>query len=117
MPISIVKELESAKAKVTELTELLEKELGQKLAGLPAEYGFADMKSFIKALKNAAGAGSRKRRAKKAGRSRITPEIKDQVKALVKAGKTGAEIAKELGISSASVQNIKKALGLVKARK
>jgi DNA-binding CsgD family transcriptional regulator len=35
---------------------------------------------------------------------------------MVDAGKTGAEIAKELKISLPSVQNIKKALGLVKAR-
>ena len=31
-------------------------------------------------------------------------------------GKTGGEIAKSLGISLPSVQNIKKALGLVKKR-
>lgn len=121
MALNIVKELESAKAKVAALTESLEKELHQKLAGLPAEYGFDDLKSFIKALKNAAGRGSRKEKASKPGkkgkRARITPEIKDQVKALVKAEKTGAEIAKELGISLPSVQNIKKELGLVKARK
>jgi len=39
------------------------------------------------------------------------------VKKLAKAGKTGSAIAEELGISLPSVQNIKKALGLVKARK
>jgi DNA-binding CsgD family transcriptional regulator len=38
------------------------------------------------------------------------------VKKLVGAGKTGSEIAKSLGISLPSVQNIKKALGLVKSR-
>jgi hypothetical protein len=55
-----------------------------------------------------------KRRGK---RARITPELKAQVKASVEAGKTGAVIAKELGISLPSVQNIKKEFGLVKARK
>jgi DNA-binding CsgD family transcriptional regulator len=35
---------------------------------------------------------------------------------LVKAGKTNEEVAKTVGISAPSVQNIKKALGLVKAR-
>ena len=51
------------------------------------------------------------------------PELRDEsalskteVKKLVEAKKTGAEIAKALGISLPSVQNIKKALGLVKAR-
>jgi hypothetical protein len=45
----------------------------------------------------------------------ITDETRAKVKALVEAGKTGAEIAAEVGISLPSVQNIKKALGLVKA--
>jgi hypothetical protein len=35
---------------------------------------------------------------------------------MVDAGRTGAEIAKALSISLPSVQNIKKALGLVKER-
>ena len=38
------------------------------------------------------------------------------VKKMVDAGKTGAEISQALKISLPSVQNIKKALGLVKAR-
>jgi DNA-binding CsgD family transcriptional regulator len=36
------------------------------------------------------------------------------VKKLVKAGKSGSQIAKAVGISLPSVQNVKKALGLVK---
>jgi transposase len=39
------------------------------------------------------------------------------VKKLVQDGKTGSEVAKLVGISLPSVQNIKKALGLVKERK
>jgi hypothetical protein len=54
---------------------------------------------------------------KRGKRARITPELKAQVKILVEAGKTGTVIAKELGISLPSVQNIKKEFGLVKARK
>jgi hypothetical protein len=53
---------------------------------------------------------------KRGKRARITPELKAQVKTLVEAGKTGAVIAKELGISLPSVQNIKKEFGLVKKR-
>jgi hypothetical protein len=126
MVIEVVKELEAAKAKVAELEQSLEKELTQKLSRLPYEFGFDDLASFIKALKGAAGARRGPGRAKgakvaKAGkrgkRARITPEIKAQVKALVNDEKTGAEIAKQLGISLPSVQNIKKELGLVKARK
>ena len=134
MVIEVVKELEAAKAKVLELEQSLEKELTQKLSRLPYEYGFDDLSSFIAALKAAAGARTGRRGAaaapaKKAGkpgrkaagkrgkRARITPEVKARVKELVNQDKTGAQIAKELGISLPSVQNIKKELGLVKARK
>jgi len=47
----------------------------------------------------------------------INDATRATVKKLVEAGKTGAQIAKEVRISLPSVQNIKKALGLVKARK
>jgi AraC-like DNA-binding protein len=129
----VIKELQAAKAKVAALEQSLAEERNQTLAGLPAEYGFDDLGSFIKALKDAAGAKpAGKRRGRKPGkpakaaaaaggrkrskRARITPEVKDKVKAAVGAGKTGAEIAKELGISVPSVQNIKKEFGLVKSR-
>lgn len=128
MVIEVVKELEAAKAKVAELEQSLEKELTQKLSRLPYEFGFDNLASFIKALKSAAGArkgpGRGKNKAPKAvkagkrgKRASITPEVKARVKALVNEEKTGAQIAKELGISLPSVQNIKKELGLVKARK
>ena len=48
--------------------------------------------------------------------AKITDQTRSEVKKLVEGGKTGAEIAKALKISLPSVQNIKKALGLVKAR-
>lgn len=132
MVTEVVKELEAAKAKVAELEQALQKERKQQLAGLPAEYGFDSLEDFIKALKSAgsgrgsAGAGRRGRAPKAAApsaaprkkgkRARITPELKDKVKAAVVAGKTGAQIADEFGISVPSVQNIKKEFGLVKTR-
>jgi DNA-binding CsgD family transcriptional regulator len=58
-----------------------------------------------------AAPGSRRKRAT------ITDATRAEVKTMVEAGKTGAEIAAALGISPPSVQNIKKALGLVKAGK
>jgi DNA-binding CsgD family transcriptional regulator len=42
--------------------------------------------------------------------------MREQVKKLVAEGKTGSAIAKEVGISLPSVQNIKKAAGLVNKR-
>lgn len=53
---------------------------------------------------------------KAAVRVQITDGIRSEVRRLVEAGKTGAQIAKLCGISLPSVQNIKKALGFVKAR-
>ncbi len=47
----------------------------------------------------------------------ITDDTRAEVKKLVEAEKTGAEIAKALKISLPSVQNIKKALGLVRKQK
>ncbi len=48
-------------------------------------------------------------------RATITDETYAHVKKMVYEGRTGAEIAKKLGISLPSVQNCKKRLGLVKA--
>jgi hypothetical protein len=120
-----IKELEVTKAKMAALEKSIAKGLRRELAALPKEYGFASQNEFVKALKAASGAspGRKGRRAAKAAgkakrrrRAVITDETRASVKKLVEAGKTGAQIAKALGISLPSVQNIKKALGLVKAR-
>ncbi len=127
-----INELNEARAKIAALEQAIEVELKNELAALPAQYGFASVADFVAAVTTAAG----KRRGRKPGkveaaptaaaakpaapakkkrrkRAKITAETKDQVKTLVAAGRTGAEIAKEVGISVPSVQNIKKALGLV----
>jgi hypothetical protein len=131
-----LKELEAARAKLASLEQTLAGELNKELAGLPAKYGFQSTADFVKAVTSAAGGGAgggrRGRRGRKPGaaastgaasgskkrRSRavITDETRTQVKKMVSDGKTGAEIAKAVGISLPSVQNIKKALGLVKKR-
>lgn len=133
MVTEIVEELEAARAKVAELENALAKERKQKLAGLHKEYGFESLDAFVKALKGAGnGGGSGRGRKpgkaaaaaapaarggkKRSKRARITPELKEQVKSAVQDGKTGAQIAKEFGISVPSVQNIKKEFGLVKKR-
>ena len=123
MVTDVIRELKAAKAKVAELETTLAKERRQTLAGLPSEYGFDSLEDFIKAVRDASGSVRRGRGAKKAvkaekrgKRARITPDLKEQVKAAVQDGKTGAAIAKEFGISVPSVQNIKKEFGLVKSR-
>ena len=112
-----MQELEAAKAKISSLENAIAAELNKELSALPAKFGFSDVGSFIKAVKAAAGkkgktAGGKKRRT----RAVITDATRAQVKKLVEAGKTGGEIATAVGISLPSVQNIKKALGLVKKR-
>ena len=128
-----IKELEAARAKVDELEQKIAAERTSELAALPASFGFESVAAFVKAVRAAAGgkpvkrrkarkarkaAGKPKKQPKKKTRTRakITDETRAEVKKLVEAKKTGAEIAKALGISLPSVQNIKKALGLVKAR-
>lgn len=121
MVIDQLKKLDAVRAK-------LQAKLDRELAALPSKYGFSSAEAFIQAVAAASASGGTRGRgrprsagkAKPAGqrrkRAKITDEMRAQVKALVEAGKTGAAIGKELGISLPSVQNIKKALGLVKAR-
>ncbi len=138
-----LKELEATRAKLASLELSIASELNKELASLPAKYGFASAEDFVTAVRAASGGrasapaatkGAGRRRGRPAGstakkaaaaapsggkrrkRAVITDETRTQVKKMVEGGKTGAEIAKNLGISLPSVQNIKKALGLVKER-
>jgi hypothetical protein len=123
-----IKELDAARARVTELEKAVAAQMTAELASLPAKYGFADLNGLIAALKAAAGVGRKVRKAKatpaagaapgpRRKRATITDATRAEVKSMVEAGKTGSEIVAALGISLPSVQNIKKALGLVKPGK
>lgn len=124
-----LKELEATRAKLAALEQAVQAELKSELAALPTKYGFDSLEAFISAVRSAAGKrrgrkpGATKAPASQAGRggrrkrARITDETRQEVKKLVEAGKTGADIAATLGISLPSVQNIKKALGLVRKKK
>ena len=113
--------LNSTKARVAKLEQSIAAELSRELASLPRKYGFASPQAFIKAVRAVAGktivAAGRKVASKRRKRAVITADTKARVKSLVEAGKTGGEIAKSVGISLPSVQNIKKELGLVKRRR
>jgi hypothetical protein len=120
-----IKELEVTKAKIAALEKSIAKGLHKELAVLHKTYGYATLNEFVKALKSASGPARKARRAKPAKsaskakrrkRAVITDETRAGVKKLVESGKTGSQIAKALGISLPSVQNIKKALGMVKPR-
>ena len=119
-----IKELAAAREKLAELERAVATELPQELSRLPEQYGFPDVNSFLKAVESAARGGRKKagrpNRAASAPKTRkravITDATRVQVKKLVKAGKSGSQIAKMVGISLPSVHNIKKALGLVQKR-
>lgn len=123
MKTSTFQQLAAARAKVAALEQQVAKQLSHELAKLPASYGFNNVEDFVSAVR--AAAGKRGPRAQSAAtgttsrkpRAKITDKTRAAVKKLVAAGKSGAEIAKQLDISLPSVQNIKKSLGLVKARK
>jgi copper homeostasis protein CutC len=119
----LIKSLNDTKAQVEALEAKVEKGLKEALTTIHAEHGFDSVDSFIKAVKKASleaetkGRKAANRAFPRAKRAKITAAVRATVKNLVKAGKSGAEIAKAAGISSASVQNVKKALGLVKTAK
>lgn len=115
-----LKKIEAARAKLASLEAAADADLKKELAALPAQYGFTIVKAFVKAVKAAAGSLAKGPEKKKASgrrtRTKITNATRAEVKKLTEAGRTGAQIAKAVGISLASVHNIKKALGLVKKR-
>jgi transposase len=59
-----------------------------------------------------------KKVARKSGgrrkRTTITPELRNDIIAEIKGGATGAAVAKKFGVSVPTVQNIKKAAGLIR---
>jgi len=120
MVINKIRLLETTKAKVAKLEQSIKAQLSRELAALPRKYGFASYDDFLRAVRAAAGkslvSAGRKVAGKRRRRAVITADTKAKVKSLVTAGKTGNEIARAVGISLPSVQNIKKELGLVKKR-
>jgi hypothetical protein len=143
----MITELEREKAILADLRTYIADNLKGELASLPTVYGFASVRDFIRALKSAAAGAAPKAAKKRRGRppgsgkkasaspkearkgknakmapkgrtrAKVDESTRKWVKVLVDEGKTGAQIAKSLNISIPTVQNIKKSLGLVKARK
>ncbi len=122
-----LKTLAHLKAQTAKLEASLAESRPAALAALPAEFGFADLKSFIKALQSAASAKPKAKRGRKPGkvtaavpakrkRAKLTDEIKLAVKTALEQGRKAKAIAKEVGISPASVNLLKKSFGLTKPR-
>ena len=130
MLLNKLNQLKAARAKVASLEKSIENKLNRELAALPEKYGFETAAELAEAIIRASGQGAvrggGKRRGRKPGkakaaggrrkRAKITDEMREQVKKMVAEDKTGSEIAKAVGISLPSVQNIKKAAGLVNKR-
>ena len=119
-----IAELNATKAKLTALEQSIAAEMSAELAALPARYGFENVAAFAAAVVAARGAKPRRGRppaakppGKKRTRVKITDAMRSEVKKLAKAGKAGLEIARAVGISLASVQNIKKAAGITRVRR
>lgn len=113
-----LKELAVVKARIAILEKDVAAGLNKELLALPARYGFQDTKSFLRAVQRATSMvakGEITRRPRKK-RAVITDETRAEVRRLVEKGETGAAIAEILDISPPSVQNIKKALGLVRTQ-
>ncbi len=141
MVIDKLKQLQATKRKVARLAKSIAAQMKKEFSRLPSKYGFENVQSFSEAVL-AAGQVAKKRRGRPpknpaavaaaapvatssvaltaAGKPRqravITSATRAELKKMVKAGKTGEEIAKTLGISLPSVYNIKKALGLIRVR-
>jgi hypothetical protein len=115
-----LKQLSEYQTKIEELQNEINQERGNELAHLHEKYGFATTVDLIKALRAAAGLGGKRRGrgdAQHRKHARITAEMKEKIKVALQEGKSGTQIVKEFGISLPSVYNIKKAFGMVKARK
>jgi DNA-binding NarL/FixJ family response regulator len=120
-----LQELNALKSRIAALEQEVGGQRSAELAALPAQYGFEDARAFTAAVLSASR-GRRGRPAKTAKltttsgrkpRAKVTAQTRAGVKKLTRAGKTGSAIAEALGISLATVQNIKKASGLVAKRK
>jgi hypothetical protein len=115
------KQLADYQQKVAALQKKIERERVTALASLHQKYGFGSPAELIRAIRAASGPAAGKRAGRPGGGhrkyARISPELRQKIKAALQAGKTGGQVAAAFGISVPSVYNIKKASGLVKARK
>jgi hypothetical protein len=134
-----IRKLSEARARVATLEKDVLRDLSRELAKLPDAYGFDSVEEFISAIRAATNSVEKSMLRTnglssdaisgsevgdpagdispiKRSRAIITGPIRTKVKRMTKAGYTGLEIAKAVGISLPSVQNIKKDFGLSKQR-
>lgn len=111
--MNATKQINQLKDKISKL----EASIARDLASLPAQFGFPNARSFTRAVAEACHVQPGKTGATgKRFRAVIDESTHAMVRISVKEGLTGGQIAKRCGISLPSVNNVKKALGLVKPR-
>lgn len=132
MDANINHRINQLREELTHLESQAAQERENTLRSLPAAAGVQTVDELIALLipyssKYQGKRGAKPRRAKAASapkaagekkgtRTRLTPEQKQQVVEDIKGGMTGAEAAKKYDVSVMTVQNIKKAAGIVKSR-
>lgn len=118
---SSLAELRKARAQVRQLQQKVESERRQELRSLHQKLGFETRAELIQVLRSLGGAGrthaGSAAKARTSKRARITSEMKQSIVRALQAGESGSAVARRFGISNPSLHNIKKAAGLVKARK
>ena len=130
-----LKEIAQYESKIASLQKKVEAERKKSLASIHKTAGFASRAELIAALQALEGGKPKVKRGRKpsakkataktaakgakkrAKRTRLTPELKEQIVAALKAGGKGAAVASKFGVSLPTVHNIKKAAGLTKTRK
>lgn len=116
--------LQAARERVEKLRATVIAERTQLLKKLHVDLGFASRPELVEALRQLDGgrramapsAPTSSTPARSRKRTRITPEMRTDIIEAVKAGQAGAAVAEHFGISVQSIQNIKKAAGLVRER-
>lgn len=121
---STLSALQAAEARVQKLRTKAQSERAQTLKDLHVRLGFTSRSELVSTLQALDGGGRGGPRtattssmpARRGKRARITPEMKKGIIEAIKAGAAGAAVSERFGISIQSVQNIKKAAGLVRER-
>ena len=112
-------EIVAMRQKADELEAQLVAEQNAKLVALPAQFGYADAKSFLKAF-NAANGGKVTASSTRKARVSLTPEKRKEIVAYMKQNKgtqgLAALAAEKFGISISTANNIKADAGLVEKR-
>jgi hypothetical protein len=122
---STLSALQAAEARVEQLRTKARSVRVQVLKDLHVRLGFASRRDLVEALLELDGGGRGTPRTDattsmptaRRKRARITPEMTRGIIEAIKAGDASAVVGKRFGVSVQSVQNIKKAAGLVRKRK